>query len=227
MAAAKAAAGDNLPIMQDDRVHWNGQPIAVVLAGTQEQADHAKSLIRVTYEAEPAVTAFDQAKAARTDPAEFAGEALKHEIGDAEAALAAAPHQVDETYQTPRHNHNAIEPHAVTVAWDGDELLVHDASQCVSHVAWSLAQVFGLDEKQVHVTSPFVGGGFGGKTLWQHHVLARGGVQARRAAGAPRALARGRLPRGGRAHRHRAARGHRRAGGRPLRRDHPHRGGRR
>ena len=54
MAAAKAAAGDNLPIMQDDRVHWNGQPIALVLAETQEQADHAKSLIRVTYEAEGA-----------------------------------------------------------------------------------------------------------------------------------------------------------------------------
>ena len=48
MAAEKAAAGDNLPIMQDDRVHWNGQPIAVVLAGTQEQANHAKSLVRST-----------------------------------------------------------------------------------------------------------------------------------------------------------------------------------
>ena len=48
MSAAKAAGGDNLPVMQDDRIHWNGQPIAVVLAETQEQADHAKSLIRVT-----------------------------------------------------------------------------------------------------------------------------------------------------------------------------------
>ncbi len=46
MSAAKAAGGDDLPIMQDDRIHWNGQPIAVVLAETQEQADHAKSLIR-------------------------------------------------------------------------------------------------------------------------------------------------------------------------------------
>jgi xanthine dehydrogenase YagR molybdenum-binding subunit len=47
MSSAKAAAGDNLPIMQDDEIHWNGQPIAVVLAETQEQADYAKSLIRV------------------------------------------------------------------------------------------------------------------------------------------------------------------------------------
>ena len=79
---------------------------------------------------------------------------------------------MDEEYRTPRHNHNPIEPHAVTMAWQGGELHVHDASQCVTHAAWSLAQAFGIDEKQVHVTSPFVGGGFGSKTLWQHHVLA-------------------------------------------------------
>ena len=186
MAAEKAAAGDNLPIMQDDRVHWNGQPVAVVLAGTQEQANHAKSLLRVTYEAEPAVTSFAQARAAGQHRAEFAGEALRHEVKDAEAALAAAPCRVDETYQTPRHNHNAIESHAVTVAWQGDELHVHDASQCVSHVAWSLAQAFGLEEKQVRVTSPFVGGGFGGKTLWSHHVLA---AAAAKLAGRPVRLA--------------------------------------
>ena len=186
MAAAKAAAGDNLPIMQDDRVHWNGQPVAVVLAGTQEQADHAKSLIHVTYEAEPAITSFAQARAAGLHRAEFAGEALKHEVKDAEAALAASPYRVDEAYQTPRHNHNPIEPHAVTVAWNDGELLVHDASQCVTHAAWSLAQAFGLDEKQVHVTSPFVGGGFGSKTLWQHHVLA---AAASKLAGRPVRLA--------------------------------------
>ncbi len=56
--AAKAAAGDNLPVLQDERVHWNGQPVAVVLASSQEQANHAKSLIRVSYDAEPAMTSF-------------------------------------------------------------------------------------------------------------------------------------------------------------------------
>ena len=61
MTAAKAAGGDNLPIMQDDRIHWNGQPVALVLAETQEHADHAKSLIRVTYDAEPAITSFEAA----------------------------------------------------------------------------------------------------------------------------------------------------------------------
>jgi xanthine dehydrogenase YagR molybdenum-binding subunit len=35
--------------MQEDRIHWNGQPIAVVLAETQEQAGQAASLIQATY----------------------------------------------------------------------------------------------------------------------------------------------------------------------------------
>ncbi len=182
MSAAKAAGGDSLPILQDERIHWNGQPVAVVLADTQEQADHAKSLIHVVYEAEAATTSFEADKARGTEPALFQGELMKVEIGDAETALAAAPHRVDATYRTPRHNHNAIEPHAATVSWNGDELRVHDASQAVVHTAWSLAQVFGLDEKQVHVTSPYVGGGFGSKTLWQHQVLA---AAAAKLAGRP------------------------------------------
>lgn len=177
-----AAGGDDLPILQDDRIHWNGQPVAVVLADTQEQADHAKSLIRVEYEAEPATTAFEAAKAKGTEPAEFQGEPLQLTIGDAEAALAAAAFQVDEVYRTPRHSHAAIEPHAATVAWEGDGLVVHDATQAVTHTAWSLAHIFDIPQDQVHVTSPYVGGGFGSKTLWQHQVL---GAAAARLAGRP------------------------------------------
>jgi len=182
LTAEKAAGGDNLPIMQDENIHWNGQPVALVLAETQEQADHARSLIRVTYEAAPSITAFDKARQGGTEPGMFMGQPLKLVINDAEAALAAAPVKVDALYRTPRHNHNAIEPHAATVAWQGDELVVHDASQAVAHTAWSLSHVFGLAEKQVHVTSPFVGGGFGSKTLWQHQVL---GAAAAKLAGRP------------------------------------------
>ena len=103
-------------------------------------------------------------------------------VGDAEAALADATHSVDLIYRTPRHNHNAIEPHAVTLGWDGDDLIVHDASQGVKLHAWTFAQVFEIDESQVHLTSPYVGGGFGGKTLWSHHLL---GAAAAKLAGRP------------------------------------------
>jgi xanthine dehydrogenase YagR molybdenum-binding subunit len=173
MTQPKAAGGDDVPIMQDDQIHWNGQPVALVLAETQEQADHAQSLIRVDYAAsDDGVTALEAAKARGAEPGTFQGEPLKLAIGDAEALLAAAAHKVDLRYTTPRHNHNPIELHATTLAWQGDRLRIHDTVQAVAHEAWSLAQVFGLDEKQVHVTSPYVGGGFGSKTLWQHQVLA-------------------------------------------------------
>ena len=177
-----AAGPSDLPIMQDDSIHWNGQPVAVVLAETQEQADHAKSLVRVTYAAEPAITSFDAAKAKGIEPGLFMGQPLLDEKGDAEAALAAAPHRVDHVYRTPRHNHNAIEPHAATIAWDGDTLVVHDASQLVTAEAATIAGVFDLAADRVRVTSPYVGGGFGGKCLWDHQIL---GAAAARLAGRP------------------------------------------
>jgi xanthine dehydrogenase YagR molybdenum-binding subunit len=172
LTSNKAFGGNDLPVMQDDRIYWNGEPVAVVLAETQEQADHAISLIHATYQADPAVTVYADAKAKGTAPGMFMGQPLRREIGDAEKALTAAPHRVDHVYTTPRHSHNAIELHAVTAVWEGDRLRVHDASQAVAHAAWSLAQMFGIDEEQVHVSSPFVGGGFGGKALWPHQVLA-------------------------------------------------------
>lgn len=176
MSNPKAAGGDSLPVMQDDQVHWNGQPVAVVLADTQEQADHAASLIEVIYEAVAAVTAFDEARP-DARPAMFMGQPLHDEKGKAKAALDAAAVRVDATYRTPRHNHNAIELHAVTVAWQDDVLRIHDASQLVSHTAWSLGQMFGIPEDKIVVTSPYVGGGFGGKCMWQHHVLAAAAAQ--------------------------------------------------
>ena len=183
MTKPKAAGGDDVPVMQDDQVHWNGQPAAVVLAGTQEEADHAQSLIRITYERAPdAVTSLEEAKAKGLEPASFQGEPLKLEVGDAEAALAAAPFKVEATYTTPRHNHSPIELHACTVAWEGERLRIHDASQLVDYAAWTIAEVFGIEEEQVHVTSPYVGGGFGSKTLWQHQVLA---AAASKLAGRP------------------------------------------
>ncbi|WP_210324234.1 xanthine dehydrogenase family protein molybdopterin-binding subunit [Azorhizobium oxalatiphilum] len=172
MSSPKAAGGDSLPVMQDASIHWNGEPVAVVIAQTQEQANHARSLVRVTYEAEPAITSLGAAKARGSRTAMFMGQPLHDEVGDADAALAASAVNVDASYSTPRHNHNAIELHGVTVAWQDGVLRIHDASQLVAHEAWTLAQMFGIDEDKVVVTSPFVGGGFGGKCLWQHQVLA-------------------------------------------------------
>ncbi|WP_246704041.1 xanthine dehydrogenase family protein molybdopterin-binding subunit [Rhizobium sp. P38BS-XIX] len=180
LTAEKAAGGDGLPVMQDDRIYWNGQPIALVLAETQEQADHAKSLIRVTYVTDQAMIKFSKAREQGTRTAEFMGQPLHNEVGDAEKALQDAAFSVDATYTTPRHNHNPIELHGLTVTWQGDTLRMHDAQQLVAHTAWSMAQVFSIDEKQVVVTSPFVGGGFGSKSMWQHHIIAAAGAKLAR-----------------------------------------------
>jgi xanthine dehydrogenase YagR molybdenum-binding subunit len=181
LTAPQAAGGSSLPVMQDDSIHWNGEPVAVVLAETQEQADHAASLINVAYESSTPRT-FEEARKHPRTPDSLVGQPVEVLVGDAEAALADATHSIDLTYRTPRHNHNAIEPHAVTLAWDGEDLIVHDASQGVKLHAWTLAQVFGIDESQVHLTSPYVGGGFGGKTVWSHHLL---GAAAAKLAGRP------------------------------------------
>ena len=165
-------AGSNLPIMQDATIHWNGETVAVALADTQEQADHAASLVHVTYDRSEATTDFTAAKQNAHHPASVLGEPAVVSIGDAEKALAAAPVRVDSQYTTPRHNHNAIELHGATVRWDGDTLILHDATQMLHGTAATVADVFGLKPDQVRVLSPFVGGGFGGKGLWSHQILA-------------------------------------------------------
>ena len=181
-ASLKAAGNNMLPILQDDAVRWNGQVVALVLADTQEQADHAATLVDVRYDAAPARTDFAAGKADATTPASIMLDRNRLLKGDASRALETAAHRVDATYRTPGQNHNPIEPNAATVAWVGDRLVVHDATQALHGTAASLAKVFGLKEDQVSVSSPFVGGGFGSKALWDHQILA---AAASRLAGRP------------------------------------------
>jgi xanthine dehydrogenase YagR molybdenum-binding subunit len=178
----KAAGNNILPVMQDPEIRWNGQAVAVVLAETQEQADHAASLVAVRYQRAAARTRFDEAKAHARTPDSLMIEKNRLKKGDFEAAVQAAAGSVDAVYRTPWHNHNPIEPNAATIFWVGDRLTVHDATQMLNGTDGSLAKVFGLKDSQVFVSSPFVGGGFGGKALWDHQIL---GAAAARLAGRP------------------------------------------
>nr|WP_210247963.1 xanthine dehydrogenase family protein molybdopterin-binding subunit [Rhizobium tropici] len=172
MSSPSAAGASDLPVMQNDEIHWNGQAVAVVLGETQEQADYAASLIAVEYAPLRAVTSFEEAKRKPRQLETLLGEPPILEIGDAEGALKASEVQVDNIYRTPRYNHNAIELHAATAVWKGDELRVHDATQMIDLTAGQLADIFDIDPSKVRVTSPYVGGGFGGKCLWDHQILA-------------------------------------------------------
>jgi len=178
----KAAGNNILPVMQDPEIRWNGQAVAVVLAETQEQADHAASLIEIRYQAIAARTRFEEAKALARTPDSLMIEKNRLKKGDVKAAFQAAACSVDAGYRTPWHSHSPIEPHAATISWESDRLVVHDATQMLNGTAGSLAKIFGIKESQVYVSSPFVGGAFGGKGLWDHQIL---GAAAAKLAGRP------------------------------------------
>ncbi|WP_033342993.1 xanthine dehydrogenase family protein molybdopterin-binding subunit [Catenuloplanes japonicus] len=177
-----AAGNSALPIMQDPEVRYNGQVVAAVVAETQEQADHAATLVEIDYAQEPAATRFEDAKAGARTLTSILIERNHVSVGDAERELRSAVHAVDNVYRTPRHNHNAIELHGVVAAWDGDALLVHDSTQAIVPTANALASLFGVAKEKVRVISPYVGGGFGGKMMWDHQVVT---VAAARLAGRP------------------------------------------
>jgi xanthine dehydrogenase YagR molybdenum-binding subunit len=182
MSDMSAVGNSAVPIMQDPRIRYNGQVIALVLAETQLQADHAASLVVAEFEKEPAKTIFSEAKADARTLTSILVERNHIRIGLPEDELRKSAFSVDNVYHTPGHNHNAIELHAVTAVWKDDSLLVHDATQMVANTAIALAKLFGLKKDKVRVLSPFVGGGFGGKGLWDHQVVA---IAASKVSGRP------------------------------------------
>ncbi|AIM03659.1 xanthine dehydrogenase family protein molybdopterin-binding subunit [Sinorhizobium meliloti] len=169
----KGFAASDLAVLQDGEISWDGQPVAVVVAETLEQAEHAASLVRVEYVEKTARVSFEDLKAEATVPSAVMGEDPELAIGNPEKAFAAAAFKVDNVYRTPHYNHNAIEPHAAIAAWDEDgRLTVFDSTQFVNGCKHALAGIFGLNAENVRVIAPFVGGGFGGKAaLWNHTAL--------------------------------------------------------
>jgi xanthine dehydrogenase YagR molybdenum-binding subunit len=178
--------GERLHVLQDDRVNHQGQPIALVVAETLEQATQAARLVRVTYAPEAATTDISRVEPVdptgeKTDQGEVKPDETRR--GDPDGALAAAVVKVDQSYVIPRENHNPIEMHATIAAWDGDRLTLWDKTQWVHNVAEEIAAVFGIPAENVRVVSPFVGGAFGsGLRPWPHVTLS---ALAARAVGRP------------------------------------------
>ena len=160
-------------VLQSGEVHHRGQYVAAVLAETAEAAREAADLVVVTYDAEPATTAFDPASPEAYTPEVVVAFPPDATTGDPDAAFAAAPVQVDATYRTPIEYHHPMEPHSTVARWDGDHLTLFEASQAVWSARRELAQMFGIGDDDVTVVSPHVGGGFGTKgTLHGGSVLA-------------------------------------------------------
>jgi xanthine dehydrogenase YagR molybdenum-binding subunit len=100
-------------------------------------------------------------------------------VGDFAGAFAAAPVQLDTTYTTPDQAHAMMEPHASIAAWNGEKLTLWTSNQMIAWTKGDVAKTLGLPEENVHLLSPFIGGGFGGKLfLRADAVLAALGARA-------------------------------------------------
>jgi xanthine dehydrogenase YagR molybdenum-binding subunit len=134
------ASATSVPYLNIDEIHWNGQPVAVVVAETADIARDAASLVQVTYDEWPAVVDFvAELGNARKQP-ENSLLSQHADKGDAEAALAAAPIAVDLRFTTSPLHHNAIELHATTAVWLGDRLTVYEGTQNMSLLRSHLAE---------------------------------------------------------------------------------------
>ncbi|HET9580260.1 MAG TPA: xanthine dehydrogenase family protein molybdopterin-binding subunit [Usitatibacter sp.] len=172
-AAVEPPAGREKSLLQDNVVRYNGEPIAVVVAETLEQAMDAAAHVRATYREEAPELVFEEAKGREFVPLKAGRMPPDKTWGDPKRAMAAAPLRVEAVYSTPMENHNPIEMHATVAEWDGDRLTVHESTQYISGTQEVFAKTFGIPLADVRVVCPFVGGGFGSKgSVWSHAVLA-------------------------------------------------------
>ena len=149
---------DEAPVQGAREVSYFGQPIALVVAETFEEARHAAQNIKITYDAEDAVTDISDPAAEVETPEED-----QLEQGDIEAAMSDAAFSVDARYTTPSQSSAAMEPHASIARWEGDMLTLQGSYQMLKYNRNELADSLGIDPGKVRILAPYVGGGFGSK----------------------------------------------------------------
>lgn len=145
------------------------QAVALVVAETFEQARAAASLVKIEYA--KGKGEYDLAKA--KDKAGLAKKEEKPETrtGDFAGAWTGAPVKLDALYTTPDQSHAMMEPHASIAKWEGDKLTIFTANQMVNWGMKDMAKTLGIPEENVHLVSPYIGGGFGGKLFLRAEAL--------------------------------------------------------
>lgn len=169
--------------LQSNRIYFNMQPVALVVAETYEQARYAARLVKVSYDTRPHATdteALRERARFPSPPAAPSGERVPEEDverqrgrvpqppppgpkprGNPDQAMRSAPVRVEAEYHIPIEHHNPMEPHAAIAVWQGNRLTIFDKSQNVYGVRAHLASSLGVPEERINVISPFVGGAFG------------------------------------------------------------------
>lgn len=155
------------PLLGGPDIRHYHQAVALVVAESFETARAAAETIRIDYA--PVSGAFDL-QAARPTATPPEGEDDSHR-DDFHRAFAEAPVRLDETYSTPDQSHMMMEPHASIATWDGGRLTLWTSTQMVDWTVRDLAKTLKIDKGRVHVISPYIGGGFGGKLFLRADAL--------------------------------------------------------
>jgi xanthine dehydrogenase YagR molybdenum-binding subunit len=172
--AGGAAPGESFFPMQDDLVHYAGQPVALVVAEEYEQAQHAASLVRVSYHAGPPVATIERSRDQAYEAERLFGGLLpaRTERGDVDAGLRQADVQVEVGYRMAANHHNPLEAPSTVAVWEGGSLTIHESTQGIRATQQTVSELLGLPIAHVRVLTDFVGGGFGSKAMvWPNVTL--------------------------------------------------------
>lgn len=152
-------------ILSSPKILFDGQPIAMVVADTQERATYAASLVKATYAKQASRTDLKKHLTDGVTPgSRGAGDYLR---GKADAHQT-APVTLESHYTIPIEVHNPMELHGILAHWTGaDTLMIYAKTQGVNATQSAMAQAFKLKPENVQVHTEFMGGGFGmGLRTW-------------------------------------------------------------
>ena len=152
-------------VLYDNKVRFFGQPIALIVADSFENANAAIRFVKAEYEIEKFETNFDKA---RLDPNNLKAP-INYKRG-VEKKFKEQAFFVEGEYNIPIEVHNAMELFATIAYWEGeDKLTLYDKTQGPKSTQSTVARAFGLVDKNVRVIAENVGGGFGsGLRSWPH-----------------------------------------------------------
>ncbi|GFH39285.1 xanthine dehydrogenase family protein molybdopterin-binding subunit [Streptomyces pacificus] len=152
------------PVLARPDIHHFGEPVALVVAETLEQARDAAARVEVGYDTARGRFDLDARQDGVYTPKEVTGGLpADTEVGDFDAGFDAAEVRIDQHYTTPYEFSLPIEPNACLAEPRGESLVLYTSCQIVDAARASVAATLRMDPGQVHVVAPFVGGGFGSK----------------------------------------------------------------
>jgi len=172
------------PVLAMDRVRYFGEPVAVVVAESRDEARLASDLVEIDYEDLPAVydvreaveagapLVHEEFKPAKVfaDLAHLAGKSNTNvcyhytlRTGDGDRAFAEAAHVFEDECSVPFTQHVPMETHAALAWVEGDVLEIWAATQTPSFVRQEIADMLRLPLNRVRIRVPYLGGGYGAK----------------------------------------------------------------